>query len=334
MARQKTAVVGAAAAVLMVALALQRWAMHDAPAGGAADQAAPAATAAPGGEMSTQARIPPSGAHPPPRFLAGVADGAASATILGLVVDQQGRTVPEATLRVLALDSFQELAPPVVTRSDGRFELRSLALGTMRLYGHSGRHRPSWVGPISLDAAGERREVTVVLRAGRAISGRVVDDTGAPVAGARVGASDEGPALATTGEDGAFALHGLGDAPVNVFAIAAGFAPRHKPRVAAGSSGVLLTLERPASVSGHLDASLTRPRSLRVRVCHHDERVGRELCVASRIYDPAEPSFSVGGLPSGKYQVLLEADDGRAARISVTLAPGQTLALDDVRLAH
>jgi hypothetical protein len=173
-------------------------------------------------------------------------------------------------------------------------------------------------------------EQVVRLDAGRFISGRVLDSAGSPIAGAHVGSSDEGASLATTDADGRFELGGMASEPVSVFATATGYAPRQLRGVRPGAAGFDISLEAPASVSGSVRVG-SAP-SLSVSVCHLDPYLKEEICVARRLLDPPQAEFRIDGLPSGGFDVVLEAPGYSEERVRVTLRPGATERIAPVTL--
>lgn len=187
------------------------------------------------------------------------------ATVDGLVVDPDGRGIPDA--RVWLSAAWDDARGGVAARTDER--------GTFHLDGVGrGRGVAAWaqgfaaspVHPVKGD--GERLRI-VLSRSTGAVRGTVLDERGRPVRGAtvRVGAeerprdrrTDDGsripgpaPREARTAEDGTFAVHHLepGRHPVGV--AADGFAP-HEMAVEVtegGTAEVAVVLLEGASVEG------------------------------------------------------------------------------------
>lgn len=190
----------------------------------------------------------------------------AAAALLTKVEDPEGRPLAGATVRVVAAGERER--GRCETPADGRCEVGELEPGVYVVHAFTGRHRPGR-GEVRLEAAGTLTEHTLRLDTGRVLSGRVVDETGAAVPGARVGSSDEGGGITTADEQGRFELTGLGDATVNVFATAEGFAPRHLRALRPGSANVELRLQKPASVEARVVLA-SEAKSLMVSVCEYD----------------------------------------------------------------
>jgi hypothetical protein len=211
------------------------------------------------------------------------------------------------------------------TDAAGSCIFTTLDLGAYRVKAHSGRHRPKTSDSVALAERGARTRIALALEAGRSLRGRVLGPDGAPIAGAQVGSSDEGSLIATTDASGRYELSGLGDAPINVFATAAGYAPRHLRAMRPGGAGVDLVLELPATVSGSVALQATAP-SLLVSICGFDTHFQKELCVSRATYHLDKPdeatSFRMQGLASGVWDVVVEADGHESTRTRVTLSAG------------
>ena len=251
--------------------------------------------------------------------------------IEGSVVDSSGRAVSDATVRALKTESDDEVSHQK-TGSDGTFSLPGLDPRSYRLYVHSGRHRPRWEGPIDFTSHGEVRRLVVRLEDGRTIAGRVVDADGRPIAGASVGSADDGSSIVSSDEQGRYELAGLGEFPVSLFATAPGFGATHLRGVAPGKRNVEIVLERAASLDGRLTLGEGVSRVM-ISVCRHDEWFDKEICVARRLYEPPEPTFALANLPPGAFELVVEAEGHRTARVPVTLLPGQNITVQPVVLS-
>lgn len=96
-----------------------------------------------------------------------------------------------ARLRMQRMGAQEEPAFEVVTGADGRFEIRDLPGGTWSLEARASGHAPMTVPGLSLpEGAGSTDLGTVMLPAGVAVEGYVVDPRGRPVEGAEVSAAD------------------------------------------------------------------------------------------------------------------------------------------------
>jgi hypothetical protein len=113
--------------------------------------------------------------------------------------------------------------------------------------------------------------------------------------------------------------------------VAPGFAATHVRGIRPGGRNVDIALQRPARIEGQV--TLARPSAqVMVSLCRPDEVAGEELCVARRLYQPPEPSFSLEDLPSGRHDLVIDADGHRTARVVVTLSPGQSFTVAPLEL--
>jgi protocatechuate 3,4-dioxygenase beta subunit len=102
-------------------------------------------------------------------------------------------------------------AEPWVTRADGSFRAAPTSPGRVRAVVHHPQYVDAQSETVSLAPGGEAR-VNVVMHAGGALEGRVLDDHDHPVAGARVFVSEASGGLARTTKtatDGSFAFASL-----------------------------------------------------------------------------------------------------------------------------
>ncbi len=139
----------------------------------------------------------------------------AGAEVAGRVVALPGRvpvagaSVRDATRGSGSVSVKGDGAGGAPTDDAGRFVLRGVAAGRRRIAA-TAPSRPPGEAPVDVPASGGRVEVEIVLPAGGAIEGRVLDATGAPRAGAVVSAfSAEVAGKAEVDADGRYAIRGL-----------------------------------------------------------------------------------------------------------------------------
>jgi protocatechuate 3,4-dioxygenase beta subunit len=186
-----------------------------------------------------------------------------ASAIRGVVQDERGQPAAgvkvTASLGALALGQQRSMT----SGADGSFAFHGLRGGTWLLRAASDRHQPTMLD-IDLQPEERRDGLVLVVRAGNAIAGQVVDDRGIGVAGMRVGAKRKEKAgtfdierfspdeATTTDAHGYFSLSGLGDEPVTVRA----FGPGHGSAVAAdvpvGTGDLVLRVERHGVIEGVL----------------------------------------------------------------------------------
>jgi protocatechuate 3,4-dioxygenase beta subunit len=108
----------------------------------------------------------------------------------------------------LVVSRSSPMAEAWVSRADGSFELRPVSPGRVHLVASHPDYVETVTETIRLDA-GKQAEMTIVLRQGAWLEGRVVEENGSPVGGARVEiASPEGAIERVTfaADDGSFAF--------------------------------------------------------------------------------------------------------------------------------
>lgn len=244
------------------------------------------------------------------------------ATVAGSVVSARGLAIAAASVQVFAGDGA-ELVKEATSASDGSFVLTGLPLKALQISARAHPHRPVR-SEVRFERHGEQKTLTLALEEGFIVAGRVVDSRSAPVPGAQVGSNEATSGFVVTDERGAFELGGLSGAPVNVFATAPGFPAAHRQNVQAGTRGIELVLQPPATVHG---AFALPPEATRVDValCHLDEGFERELCVARRIFRAPAATYVLDRLPAGVYELVFEVEGRPVQRFPVELASGREL---------
>lgn len=245
------------------------------------------------------------------------------ARVLGVVVDRSNRPVAGAVVRALAKDSNDEFGMDE-TDARGEFALTGLPVTTLRLYVHTGRHRPRFIEPVRFSAPGESQHMVVQVDDAYRVQGRVMAADGRPLAGAHVGCSDEGSNFVTTGDDGAFELGGIGDEPVNVFAVARGFGPQHVRGVAPNTTGLYIVLQPAARVVGEVvpEAPI---EGFEAALWKYDDYFRKDLRVAALAFESPARRFEFNGLAPGDYVLEIVADGHQPAKIPAHVLAGQTL---------
>ncbi len=196
-----------------------------------------------------------------------------------------------------------------------------LSPGTYRVKVATGRHLPYASPDLQLSAAGASVTHDIRLEAGRVLAGRAADTDGKPVLGASVGSSDPGSGATTTDADGRFELKGMGDKPINVFAAHPGFAATHERGLRAGVRGVELRLERESKIRGRIlwPAGVNE---MLISACHYDAHFKKELCLVRVQLRRPDAEYTLGGLPAGRFDVVLEGDGLVTQRVNATVGVG------------
>jgi uncharacterized GH25 family protein len=167
--------------------------------------------------------------YAPNRTVTTVGSGGATGTVQitlrkgvavsGRVVDDTGKAIANAKVSAASENwgmGDETGEADVITNAQGAFTIPSLAAGTHRLTAIDGEHAPAWSTPITVKDA-PVSGVTITMKAGGTLAGKVTDTAGKPVAFASVQVLGKGqdawmqedPRRATTDKLGAFELRGL-----------------------------------------------------------------------------------------------------------------------------
>jgi hypothetical protein len=247
------------------------------------------------------------------------------ASIAGRVVDDGGAVIAGATVLAVIhdVDGGGDPRAEAVTDAAGRFHLAAIPPGKVVLEARLAGRGSSGPARVVV-AAGERRhDVTLALGATVAIGGVVVEPSGDPVDGARVRITLKGTrsplAVLTTGGDGRFHV---ADAITGVYEIAGS----RRDRVArtqvdvTADTTVELVLAEPGGIRGAASTTEGAPvRGLSVAIERFVpdgvERAARPK-IGSASFAGTGGDFTLPGLPSGRYDLVVTAADHAAARVA------------------
>lgn len=212
----------------------------------------------------------------------------ATAALSGRVVDEAGRPIDGAEVRVLTgfdnvLDLIGNMAElfgslgreptPLAkgtTQADGRFRFEGLPPGPLVLVGSAAARRQT-VFPFKMTAKGPAKgEPTLVLEAGGVVAGVVVDGAGTPVAAAHLALLETGDndptsffskrTFTTTDAQGRFrALVDEGAKEIRAIVDAAGFPQTFSPALHAGQEDARIVLVGGATVELRVVDEASRP---------------------------------------------------------------------------
>jgi uncharacterized GH25 family protein len=192
------------------------------------------------------------------------------ARLAGVV--QDGRGQPVEGVKISAHLGVIGFGGTSATTSDaqGRFAVGKLRAGTWHLRTASAKFLPA-VQDVELKDEEQRTDLVLVVNAGQAISGQVVNDLGQPVAGCRVGAKRKearagvdierftGDESTTTDASGFFTLTGLAGETASVRAVGAGHGVAFATDVPVGTGNLLLRVDRLATIAGTLVGTDGKP---------------------------------------------------------------------------
>ncbi|HEX3529303.1 MAG TPA: carboxypeptidase-like regulatory domain-containing protein [Thermoanaerobaculia bacterium] len=152
--------------------------------------------------------------------------------VTGTVVDEQGRPVAGALVRILPVFYERDREwPRAWTRATGDFSFGGqMALGVGQIAVHRPGFAPASLSPVRLPSSGLR----IVLRRGTTATGLVVDEAGLPATGAAVElvrTNEESLGRTTVAADGSFSLPHLPPGRAELRIERPGAAPFRRPRI-------------------------------------------------------------------------------------------------------
>lgn len=258
--------------------------------------------------------------------------------IEGIVLDEKTRQ-PMPGARVAAkreaggLRMFGEPGAHAVAGADGKFRLGGLRPGVYDLDAQTEDKRSLSPTVVGIGVAEQLGGIEILVGVGLAIAGTVVDEAGAPVAGAAI--SVDGDNRATSDAKGAFALGGLRPGKTTLQAQSAAMlslAPATVELVDRDLAGVVLRVQRGVTVKGRVEPAQVADVQLEPRGRPGDQ--GRPLAAVAG----ADGTFELSPVAPGKAAVsarnAASGDQGTAAidiahgmgEVIVKLAPSGSIA--------
>jgi protocatechuate 3,4-dioxygenase beta subunit len=296
---------------------------------------------------------PGDGGWPPVEIRLG--EGAA---IEGRVTGLDGAPVPGARVRIWRdaqvpeeATLFMRLLPQAVGEttycaSDGSFRLRRIEPGSYRVEARAQGYAARTAGPLEIEDGSAPARVDIVLDAGGALEGRIVDVEGQPLAGIEVvvfpiargsglfaDEEDElvqtgavGAAAALTGSAGSYRIEHLAAGDYCVLARARGFEAAWAAAPVPGQPLPDLVLARHARIFGSVRDQATgaplRRFALRLERrdaggdYHEHHRRARDVA-------DAEGRFACDGLRAGEWRLRISAEDHRPWQAALSLEPDE-----------
>lgn len=265
-------------------------------------------------------------------------------TLDGQVVDPQGKPIAGCQIRVLpaggmtstrflAAGAAQDENMETLSGPDGGFTLTGLPEGQPIALAVSGE------GYLSATRRGiqvpAERPLRVTLSPGSRISGRVVDDSGAPVTRAQVLAVYEGPgpggggAAESLDENGGFVIENVSPGRFTLAVAAPGFQPAQRKgiEVVAGKdvSGLEVVVRKGATVEGRVTTTEGRPvAGAHLRVMPTGN-AGNPLLAALGLPEAVadgDGTYKLEGVPEGARSIVAEERDHPKVVQTLAVQPG------------
>lgn len=263
------------------------------------------------------------------------------AVLDGQVVDLQGKPIEGCQVRILPagdMASTRFLAAGAEDQSmeahsgpDGGFTITGLPEGQrVTLLASAEGYTSATLPGIQVPA---ERPLRVMLSPGSRISGRVVDDSGAPVTGARVLAVPEGPggggAAGPLDDNGGFVIENVSPGRLTLAVAAPGFLParRRGIEVVAGKnvSGLEVVVRKGAVIEGRVTTSDGRPAAgTHLRVMPVADPGGPLLAALglSEAVANEDGAYRLEGVTEGARSIVAESQDHPKAVQTLAVQPG------------
>ena len=271
------------------------------------------------------------------------------AAIAGRVVDAAGTPVAEArVVATSASEPFPVVDPRrdgVLTKADGTFVFPAVAPGTWRLLATHADHGPATSAPLTVDGSHPKANIEIALTAGGTVKGKVVDNSGKPVASAEIRVVARGHVdwrarrQALSSADGTFAVSGL---PLRAMDVVASHDSGASAIVAADlavkpEAEVALTLDVTGEITGTVVDKAGQPIGDAQVIAEPEWSGGTGDRAAWSVRGIQEAvtdqggAFKLTGMPDGAYRVRATRPGSNEAMMSlatpVLAKPGDKLKL-------
>lgn len=258
--------------------------------------------------------------------------------IAGTLTDPQGRPIAGNVSASLVSDSENPLLliPGGDADGFGNFVLSEVCAGTYKLSCSSGQ-QDSQDGPTIQIGEGERMDgVQLVYDAGLRyeIAGVVVDEEQNPVAGAKVNAKGQSPALipsVTSDENGAFHFKDLAPGRYMLEATAEGYGKQSMGMAESGDMDAVVQIMSAATISGR--ATDTQGRPVVNFLMSLMAEGGTDFLHANQHFSDENGAFSIEVPFNSNWILRVEAEGYATAEVNVGMVgPGHDLANTEIVL--
>jgi hypothetical protein len=247
--------------------------------------------------------------------------------LFGKVTDPSGNALPRTMVALMHSESKVALGPALSATTDalGQYELPAVPRGRFGLRFRHERFKAAERSAFTFLQGTESYEVNVALEAGARVTGRVLDEQGTPIQGARVMIGNPGSGGVTqTDRNGEFGMHGLTDDPVNASVSAAGHGTVIRRGIRPNSDDLEFRLPRPGKIVGRLDGEEV-PEQFVVILSRHEADLNTVLRVDTRYFtNPAGGLFVLEDVAPALYWVEVQAQGYESTdKVQVTVEAGK-----------
>jgi hypothetical protein len=257
-----------------------------------------------------------------------VADLKVGGKVYGRITNRGGQPVPDT--RVFLLDAATGVPPDgkvALSDKEGRYALKGLGAGNFHVRYRHVEYKPLDRKGLVFRGGADDYPIDVVLEVGAKISGKVLDDAGAPIEGADlIGSNGESAGIAKSAADGSFSVTGLTDPPANISAAKAGYGKVVKRNLSGNPTDVIFQLPKAGTLLGALVIDQT-PRQIQVILSRYDDELKQEIPVDPRFFSfisTDTPTFAFADVSPGTYSIDVQAEGyEQIDRPQVAIASGQ-----------
>ncbi len=250
--------------------------------------------------------------------------------IEGIVRDDKTKE-PVAGARVVASPDQATIQLAEASRhlatagADGKFRIAGLRPGAYELGAAKDLRHSRSATRVGLGVAEQLTDVEILVGIGPVVRGKVIDDKGAPAAGATVVVMGEGSRddETTAGPDGTFELAGLAPGHFFLRGQGSGFVPDRMTSVELAQKdveGVVVRVVHGEKVTGHVE-----PRQIcDVRMDLDDAGLasGQMPMLLAPVTTGADGNFELSPMSPGKTTFAARCPSGDQGSLSVVVAPG------------
>lgn len=260
------------------------------------------------------------------------------ARLEGQVLDSERRPVVRARLEARLRDrggfSDPDSQPLTVSGEDGSYVLQGLETAGYRIVVESPAHGRT---DALVEILPGTNRLDIVFEPGVEVTGRAVDESGAPVAGATVllqgiGIGNGRGFDTVSADDGTFRFPAVSDGLFEPVGRARGFVDARARTIQIDGSpvsGLELRFSRGATLTGRLIG--LSPAELRgAWVQAYTTDPGEALSSSGEDTADTQGRYSIAGLTPGDWEVVANTGSGRTARGTLHLAPGTSNPILDI----